>query len=37
MLFVIHTLDPIGTVVFAINGALAAGKKKVDIFGDVVQ
>jgi uncharacterized membrane protein YeiH len=36
MLSVIHILDLIGTAVFAITGALAAGKKKMDIFGVVV-
>jgi len=36
MLFLIHTLDLIGTGVFAITGALAAGKKRMDIFGVVV-
>jgi uncharacterized membrane protein YeiH len=33
---VIHTLDLVGTAVFAITGALAAGRKRMDIFGVVV-
>ena len=33
---VIHLLDLIGTAVFAITGALAAGRKRMDIFGVVV-
>jgi uncharacterized membrane protein YeiH len=33
---VIHLLDLIGTAVFAITGALAAGRKQMDIFGVVV-
>lgn len=33
---VIHILDLIGTAVFAITGALAAGKKRLDVFGVVV-
>jgi uncharacterized membrane protein YeiH len=33
---VIHILDLVGTAVFAITGALAAGKKQMDIFGVVV-
>ena len=32
----IHILDLIGTVVFAITGALAAGRKRMDVFGVVV-
>jgi len=32
----IHILDLIGTAVFAVTGALAAGKKRMDIFGVVV-
>jgi uncharacterized membrane protein YeiH len=32
----IHILDLVGTAVFAITGALAAGRKKMDIFGVVV-
>ena len=32
----IHTLDLVGTAVFAITGALAAGRKCMDIFGVVV-
>lgn len=32
----IHLLDLVGTVVFAITGALAAGRKRMDIFGVVV-
>lgn len=36
MLLVISILDLIGTAVFAVTGALAAGKKKMDIFGVVV-
>ncbi|MBT4363696.1 MAG: trimeric intracellular cation channel family protein, partial [Desulfobacteraceae bacterium] len=34
--FMIHMLDLLGTVVFAITGALAAGRKRMDIFGVVV-
>ncbi len=33
---VIHILDLVGTAVFAITGALAAGRKQMDIFGVVV-
>lgn len=33
---VIYMLDLIGTAVFAISGALAAGRKRMDIFGVVV-
>ena len=33
---VMHMLDLIGTAVFAITGALAAGRKRMDIFGVVV-
>jgi len=33
---VIHILDLIGVAVFAITGALAAGRKRMDIFGVVV-
>jgi len=36
MNLVIHILDLVGTVVFAITGALAAGRKRMDIFGVVV-
>ena len=36
MLLAIHILDLVGTAVFAITGALAAGRKKMDIFGVVV-
>lgn len=36
MELVIHILDLIGTAVFAITGALAAGRKQMDIFGVVV-
>jgi uncharacterized membrane protein YeiH len=32
----IHILDLIGTAVFAITGALAAGRKRMDVFGVVV-
>jgi uncharacterized membrane protein YeiH len=32
----IHILDLVGTVVFAITGALVAGRKQMDIFGVVV-
>lgn len=32
----IHILDLVGTAVFAVTGALAAGRKKMDIFGVVV-
>ncbi len=32
----IHILDLVGTAVFAITGALAAGRKQMDIFGVVV-
>ncbi len=32
----IQTLDYIGTAVFAISGALAAGRKQMDVFGVVV-
>ncbi len=32
----IHILDLVGTAVFAITGALAAGRKRMDIFGVVV-
>ncbi len=31
-----HILDLVGTAVFAITGALAAGRKRMDIFGVVV-
>ena len=31
-----HSLDIIGTVIFAVTGALAAGRKHLDIFGVVV-
>jgi uncharacterized membrane protein YeiH len=31
-----HLLDLLGTAVFAVTGALAAGRKKMDIFGVVV-
>jgi uncharacterized membrane protein YeiH len=34
--YTIHILDFVGTAVFAITGALAAGRKKMDIFGVVV-
>ncbi|SEA75784.1 Uncharacterized membrane protein YeiH [Desulfuromusa kysingii] len=34
--FIIHLLDLIGTAVFAITGALAAGRKRMDVFGVVV-
>jgi len=34
--FVTHLLDFVGTAVFAITGALAAGRKRMDIFGVVV-
>jgi uncharacterized membrane protein YeiH len=34
--FVTHMLDFAGTAVFAITGALAAGRKRMDIFGVVV-
>ena len=34
--FMIHMLDLIGTAVFAVTGALAAGRKRLDIFGVVV-
>lgn len=33
---VIHMLDLVGTAVFAVTGALAAGRKRMDIFGVVV-
>lgn len=33
---VIHMLDFLGTAVFAVTGALAAGRKRMDIFGVVV-
>jgi uncharacterized membrane protein YeiH len=33
---VIHMLDLIGTAVFAVTGSLAAGRKRMDIFGVVV-
>ena len=33
---VIHILDLVGTAVFAVTGALAAGRKRMDIFGVVV-
>jgi len=33
---IIHILDLIGVAVFAITGALAAGRKRMDIFGVVV-
>jgi len=33
---VIHLLDLLGTAVFAVTGALAAGRKRMDIFGVVV-
>ena len=33
---VIHILDLVGTAVFAITGALAAGRKRMDIFGVVM-
>ncbi len=36
MELVINILDLLGTVVFAITGALAAGRKRMDIFGVVV-
>ena len=36
MEFVIHLLDLVGTAVFAITGALAAGRKRMDVFGVVV-
>ena len=32
----IHILDLVGTAVFSITGALAAGRKRMDIFGMVV-
>jgi uncharacterized membrane protein YeiH len=32
----VHVLDLFGTAVFAISGALAAGRKRMDIFGVVV-
>ena len=32
----IYTLDLIGTAIFAITGALAAGRKRMDVFGVVV-
>ena len=32
----IHLIDLIGTAVFATTGALAAGQKRMDIFGVVV-
>ncbi len=32
----IHILDLLGTAVFAISGALAAGRKRMDVFGVVV-
>jgi uncharacterized membrane protein YeiH len=34
--FLIHGFDLAGTAVFAISGALAAGRKRMDIFGVVV-
>lgn len=34
--FIIHLLDLVGTAVFALTGALAAGRKRMDIFGVVV-
>ena len=34
--FVIHWLDLLGTAVFAVTGALAAGRKRMDVFGVVV-
>jgi uncharacterized membrane protein YeiH len=34
--FLIHWFDLAGTAVFAISGALAAGRKRMDIFGVVV-
>ncbi len=36
MEIIIHSLDMIGTAVFAITGALAAGRKRMDIFGVIV-
>jgi uncharacterized membrane protein YeiH len=33
---VIHVLDLFGTAVFAVTGALAAGRKRMDVFGVVV-
>ncbi|MDD3604534.1 MAG: TRIC cation channel family protein, partial [Kiritimatiellae bacterium] len=33
---IIHALDVIGTAVFAVTGALAAGRKRMDVFGVVV-
>ena len=33
---IIHVLDLVGTAVFAVTGALAAGRKRMDIFGVVV-
>jgi len=36
MNLVIHILDLVGTAVFAVTGALAAGRKQMDIFGVVV-
>jgi uncharacterized membrane protein YeiH len=36
MNFLIHLFDLFGTAVFAITGALAAGRKRMDIFGVVV-
>ena len=36
MAYLISILDLIGTSVFAISGALAAGRKRMDIFGVVV-
>ena len=34
--YLIHLLDLIGTGVFAVTGALAAGRKRMDVFGVVV-
>ena len=36
MALLIHILDLLGTAVFAISGALAAGRKRMDVFGVVV-
>jgi len=36
MYSIIHLLDLFGTAVFAVSGALAAGRKRMDIFGVVV-
>lgn len=33
---VLHTLDLVGVVVFAISGVLEAGRKRMDVFGAVV-